>query len=68
MAKAEVQECDQSEIARVENWRLGELIRAGYPPGEAETLARADYVDLHEAVALVTEKSCSPATATQILL
>jgi len=68
MAQAGVQECDQSEIAEVENWRLCELIRAGYDAESAGILARAHYVDLHEAVDLVTKRGCSPATATQVLL
>ncbi len=48
-------------------WRYDELRRAGYPLLEAERLADAAYVDLHDACALI-ERGCSAERALEILL
>ena len=55
------------ERAKVESWRLHVLMEAGYPLPLAERVAQSD-ADLHNAVALVTERGCSPDVAAQILL
>lgn len=49
------------------DWRLGELMRAGYPLTIAEKVAAAAHVDLHQAIALL-ERGCAPETAAKILL
>jgi hypothetical protein len=56
----------ETEADRVEGWRLGELIRAGYPVRTAEHLAKDFAVDLHQAVELV-EAGCHPELAEAIL-
>jgi hypothetical protein len=53
--------------AQVDQWRLDELLKAGYPIGWAQLVAGSS-TDLHEAVELVTVKGCPPATAAKILL
>jgi hypothetical protein len=55
-----------SEREKVEFWRLGELIRCGYPVPVAEKLACSD-ADLHRAIELV-KVGCEPALAAKILL
>lgn len=50
----------------VQQWRLQELVRAGYPPYEALVLSRSS-VDLHEATRLA-RRGCPPRTALRILL
>jgi hypothetical protein len=59
-------ETDETELERVERWRTGELVRAGFAPGLAIELAARLDVDLHEAVALV-ERGCPPELASRIL-
>lgn len=48
-------------------WRLEELIRAGYAPGDALVLSGRPGVDLHVAVNLL-KRGCPPRTAVRILL
>ena len=55
------------EQARVTTWRLHVLIQAGYPVQLAERLAYSN-ADLHQAVALVILRGCSPELAAAILL
>ncbi len=55
------------EEGEVIDWRLRELERAGYGPGEAIVVALNTDVDLHGACALV-RRGCDPATALRILL
>lgn len=57
---------EPSPAARVEGWRLEQLIHAGYPVRIAERLAAAG-VDLHTAVGML-ERGCKPAVAALILL
>lgn len=52
----------------VEQWRLEVLLDAGYPLALAERIAAAHYVDLHQAVELVTVHKCTPKKAAEILL
>jgi hypothetical protein len=55
------------EDARVLDWRIEELLRAGYPELLALELAATTEVDLHSAVSL-RERGCPPETAARILL
>jgi hypothetical protein len=54
----------KSEIV---DWRLAQLLRAGYGSEHALTIAVRTEVDLHRAVALV-RAGCPPETALRILL
>jgi hypothetical protein len=51
----------------VRRWRLQELIRAGYNPGDALALSGQPEIDLHVAIDLV-KRGCPPRTAARILL
>jgi len=51
----------------VVDWRLEELLRAGYGPINAEALARQQRVDLHRACDLLAQ-GCSEELAASILL
>ncbi len=66
MSAAEVQ-VRESELERIERWRTGELLRAGYDAAAASELAVRLDVDLHEAIDLVL-RGCPPDLALQILL
>jgi len=55
-----------SETMKVEMWRLRVLLEAGYPVTDAEQLAAATHVDLHQAADLAAR--CEPALAARILL
>ena len=57
----------ESDDAKVEAWRIHQLLEAGYPLPLAEKLAARADVDLHRAVELV-QQGCAPETAGQILL
>ena len=62
-----VEEIIETELERVERWRAGELMRAGYDPaGAADLAARLD-IDLHTATDLL-ERGCPAHLALQILL
>jgi predicted RecB family nuclease len=63
---SELVQVQQSELAKVESWRLHVLIEAGYPVTLAERLA-ASGADLHHAVELIA-RGCAPETAAEILL
>jgi hypothetical protein len=56
----------QSELEKVESWRLHVLIEAGYPLPLAERLAHSE-ADLHRAVELL-QSGCTFETATEILI
>jgi hypothetical protein len=56
----------QSELEKVESWRLHVLIEAGYPLPLAERLAHSE-ADLHRAVELV-HAGCTFETAAEILI
>ncbi len=62
-----VEEIVETELERVERWRADELMRAGYDPAGAITLAARLDVDLHSAIALL-ERGCPTDLALQILL
>ncbi|HZT93257.1 MAG TPA: hypothetical protein VE985_02110 [Gaiellaceae bacterium] len=55
-----------TEAELVEAWRLKRLLDAGYPVRDAEQLAVAGHVDLHQAVELAGR--CEPRLAALILL
>jgi len=48
------------------DWRIGELLRAGFDLEDAEALAGRIDIALHDALKLA--KACDPLTATRILL
>ena len=52
--------------APVVDWRRRLLSRAGFPPAEAEMLARDTRYDLHALIEL-TERGCPPSLAGRIL-
>lgn len=66
MAAAELTTTD-TEQARIERWRAGELERAGYEASAAALLAGRGDIDLHYAIDLL-RNGCSPELALQILL
>ena len=57
----------ETEQERIERWRTGELIRAGYEPAAASLLAVRFDVDLHYAIDLL-RAGCEPGLALRILL
>lgn len=57
----------ETELERIERWRLEMLERAGYSRDAAEELASRHDVDLHAAIELV-ERGCSHDIALRILL
>jgi hypothetical protein len=63
----EVEFLIEAEDERVVNWRIEELLRAGYEEFDALDLALDRNVDLHRAVALV-RSGCPSTLAVQILL
>ncbi|HEY0415207.1 MAG TPA: hypothetical protein VGC78_02370 [Gaiellaceae bacterium] len=63
---AQTIEHPQSELEKVESWRLHVLIEAGYPLPLAERLAHSE-ADLHRAVELV-RAGCGFDTAAEILI
>jgi hypothetical protein len=66
MAAAELTTTD-TEQAKIERWRAGELERAGYEAAAAALLAGRADIDLHYAIDLL-RNGCSPELALQILL
>ena len=66
MSAAEV-EIRESELERIERWRTGELLRAGYDHDAASELAGRLDVDLHTAIDLV-QHGCPQDLALKILL
>jgi len=61
-----VEDYPQTELEKVQDWRLHVLIEAGYPERQAKKVAQSE-ADLHLAVELVGV-GCDPVTATKILL
>jgi hypothetical protein len=57
----------ETEAERVLEWRLNELVRAGYDRATAWELAARPDVDLHRALDLA-RGGCSPDLALRILL
>ena len=56
----------ETELERIERWRLEMLERAGYSRDAAEELASRHDVDLHAAIDLV-EHGCAEDVALRIL-
>ena len=56
-----------AEAELVRAWRIEELERAGYAPGDARHLAEQAHVDLHQATRLL-RGGCAPNLALRILL
>jgi hypothetical protein len=67
MSAAEAQLYEETELERIERWRVEELERAGYEPHAAARLAAAKDVDLHLAIALL-QRGCTIELALRILL
>ena len=67
MAPAEIGIPRDTELERIESWRVQELERAGYTADQASALAARHDVDLHFAVDLV-RRGCPPEIALRILL
>jgi hypothetical protein len=67
MPAAQQQLIEQTEQERIERWRADELIRAGFDPEQAMTLAMRHDIDLHTAASLL-ERGCPPDLALRILL
>jgi hypothetical protein len=66
MTVAERSALNESWIDTVREWRLEELLRAGYEVEDATEVAFHLEVDLHQAVDLV-RRGCPSATAVQIV-
>ena len=62
-----VEEVIESEIERVERWRVEELMRAGYDPLAAGQIALRSDIDLHQAIGLLAH-GCPVDLAVRILL
>src|SRR6266566_2456244 len=62
-----VEEVVESEIERVERWRVEELMRAGFDPLAAGQIALRSDVDLHQAIGLIAH-GCPVDLAVRILL
>ncbi len=67
MTAAELHLAEDTELERIERWRAGELVRAGYDGEAAELIAARHDVDLHRAIGLL-ERGCPPDVALKILL
>jgi hypothetical protein len=67
MGETELYVLEDTELIRIEHWRIEELERAGYSRRAAGRLASRLDVDLHRAVELL-QRGCSPELALKILL
>jgi hypothetical protein len=67
MRMTATEEIIETELERVERWRAGALMRAGYEPEGATALAARLDIDLHTATDLL-ERGCPEDLALQILL
>jgi hypothetical protein len=67
MTVAELDALEEPQIDRVREWRLEELLRAGYEHEDATEIAFSLDVDLHEATYLV-RRGCPSAIAARIVL
>lgn len=72
LAKAALEEPPPPSEDKIHNWRLIQLIDAGYPLKIALEIAPRyvgpDRIDLHKAVELVASGRCTPELAGKILL
>lgn len=60
-------ESPETEEEAIVNWRMTELIRAGYPDGAAFEIAMRLHIDHHDALGLI-RRGCPPETAVRILV
>jgi len=67
MRMSAVDEVIESEIERVEQWRVEELMRAGYHPLAAGQIVQRPDIDLHQAIGLLAQ-GCPVDLAVRILL
>jgi len=67
MRMSAVYEVIESEVERVERWRVEELMRAGYDPLAAGRIALRSDIDLHQAIGLLVH-GCPVDLAVRILL
>jgi hypothetical protein len=67
MSETQVHILEDTELNRIEHWRIEELERAGYSHRAAGRLAARHDIDLHRAVKLL-KRGCEPELALKILL
>lgn len=67
MSQTELHVLEDTELEKIERWRVEELMRAGYGTRAAGRLAARHDIDLHRAVELL-ERGCSAELAVKILL
>jgi hypothetical protein len=67
MAQTELHVLEDTELVKIERWRIEELVRAGYGTRAAGRLAARHDIDLHRAIELL-DQGCPPELATKILL
>jgi hypothetical protein len=67
MSETQLHIFEDTELDRIEHWRIEELERAGYSHRAAGRLAARHDIDLHRAVNLL-ERGCAPELALKILL
>ena len=67
MSQTELNVLEDTELERIERWRVEELMRAGYGTRAAGRLATRHDIDLHQAVELLGQ-GCPPELAVKILL
>ena len=67
MRMSAVYEVIESEVERVERWRVEELMRAGYDALAAAQIALRSDIDLHQATRLLVH-GCPVDLAVRILL
>jgi len=67
MRMSAVHEVIESEIERMEGWRVDELMRAGYDSLAAGRIALRTDIDLHQAIGLLVH-GCPVDLAVRILL
>jgi hypothetical protein len=67
MSQTEIHVLEETELDRIEHWRIEELERAGYGHRAAWRLAARHDIDLHAAVRLL-QRGCTPELALRILI
>ena len=67
MSQTEVHVLEDTELDKIERWRIEELERAGYGTRAAGRLAARHDIDLHHAIELL-DLGCPPELAIKILL
>lgn len=67
MSETQLDILEDTELNRIEHWRVEELERAGYNHRAAGRLAARHDIDLHRAINLL-KRGCAPELALKILL